>query len=470
MAVALADIIATPTKEEILARLLLQLRGLGWTQHTGSGTGDVVAAAGTPQNDFDVVLTVTTAGQLGTAQFSYSSDGGLTTIGTAIVPASGVWDFAGTGVTFQWKNGTESAELSFLVGDVFRCALRKNGFPVTSWQPLSVPRTLLENDAALAEDFFKLASNIAAGGFILIAAELNLHQWVDLHAQQVYDEQRNPGSTTKGVIVLTDAQNQGPFTKAAGELIVATPFGLRFLNDAGFTLPLGGTVSVPVTAESVGSDYNVGNNTIVALVTTLPGVTVNNPDPGTGTWLTADGKDRETSLALARRCIDKWKQLGTGTPTGVYDAWAKQASTNVAKTVSYVDTVIPGRVLLYVSGANGPLPGGEVADIGAYVQQQAPLTVLVLTQSPAVQNVLLTGTVYVASNYLVSAMAEVSANLIALIENLPIGGTLWWTQVIDAIQSAKGVRNVVLTAPTTNVVLPAATIATLTNSLVFTAV
>lgn len=466
MAVALADLLPTPSKEEILERLLRQLRGLGWTRHSaGKGTGWVDAVDGTPANDFDVVLTITTAGVLGGAVFTYSTDGGLTISGTTVIPISGEFVLPGTGVTLQWRNGTQSIPLSFLVGDTFVLALRKNGFPVTAWQPLSVPLSMVENDAEALADLYKLTSNIGNGGFMLLAAQAGLDQWVEIHAQQFYNEAPIEGVTTKGVVRFTDAQNQGPFTRAAGEITVATAFGLKFLNDAGFTIPLGGYVDVAVTAEAVGTDYNVGNGTITALVTALSGVTVNNPDPGSGTWLTRAGTNRETASALAQRCVDKWKKLGTGTPTGVYDTWAKEAGQGVVKTAAYVSSTTPGMVDLYVSGANGPLTSPQIAAVQAYVQALAPLTVLVNVLSPSVVVVNIAGNAYVDANFTTQAQAEASANLTALFEALPIGGTLWFSALVDAFQKATGVRNIVLSSPVVDVVLAANTIATFTNSV-----
>src|SRR5690606_696186 len=103
----------------------------------------------------------------------------------------------------------------------------------------------------------------------------------------------------------------------------------RFTNLTGGTLSLGGTLDLSWEAEEPGDDYNLANGTLTVMVTPLAGVTVANPDPGTGTWITQTGADEESDPELRERCRNKWSTLGTGSTEDSYEFWAKQASNEV---------------------------------------------------------------------------------------------------------------------------------------------
>ena len=74
--------------------------------------------------------------------------------------------------------------------------------------------------------------------------------------------------------------------------------GLKYRNITAGTIPAGGSLPLIFEAESPGAQYNVPNNTITVLNTPLNGVTINNPDPGSGTWITSEGSDVETDERL----------------------------------------------------------------------------------------------------------------------------------------------------------------------------
>lgn len=460
----LDDVLRQPTKETLRSLLLGQLAGRGWVKHVGRGTGQMVLASGTPTGDYDLVARVSTSGNLGTAYVEISTDGGSTFGAATLVPSSGTLVIAGTGITAQFANSAGGAPVSFFAGDLYSAEIRRDGFPVTSWQPFSTPLSLVENDAEALEDTYALVKGIASGGFLSTAEG----SWLDLHASEFYNLTRSPGTFAEGTVTLSDTGSQGPFTRVAGTIMVTTAAGQRFVNRDAVTIPLGGSVSAVVKAESAGAAYNVANSTIVALVSSLPGVTVANPDPGSGSWLTLQGTDEESDELLRQRCRARWPSLGTGTTAAVYEAWAKEASASVTKATARV--AAPGQVSLVLAGSAGGVSGGVVTAVDAYVKQRQPLGIYVAVASAANSVVTVSGTVNVSLPLLASATAEVALNLQQLIADTPIGGTIYVAAIIEAIMAATGVVNVTLSSPVAAVVLTSTQVATLTQTLSFVAV
>ncbi len=281
-----------------------------------------------------------------------------------------------------------------------------------------------------------------------------------------------PATVTEGVVTLTDPSALGPFNESNGSVWFLSEEGLRFVLSQDVVLPLSGTLTgVVVRAESPGAAYNVANNTINQLSTSVPGLTVNNPDPGSGSWVTSSGTDAESDVDLALRCMERWPTLGeAGAVAGTYDLWAKAADGTVTRTKVFADGTVAGQVDVYVAGAAGALSGGVVAAVQDYIDQRVPLCVSALVLSPTNHAITIAGDVYVAAAMLATATAAVATALDELASTTEIGGTFYFSQLEAAIQDVSGVRNVELSSPVADVVLGATEVATLTNNLVFHAI
>ena len=474
MATTLAQLVPSPTKETIRAQLLKQLQGIGFTSLTGYSTGSVTLD-GVPGAVYDTRVTIVASGSLGTATFTYSTDGGVTVSSVQTVPLSGTFAIPGSQLVITFTNGTTATGSAFIAGDIFRIQTRLPTLPSTSWQPGSVPLTLVENDAAIMEDVYRLVGAVAAGGLLDTAAG----PWLDLLASNVYQLTRTAAVSTLGVVTLTDAASAGPFTITDGQLWFAALSGLRYTNVGTYTLTRGGSLpSMVVKAERPGAAYNVGNNTITTLVTSLPGVTVNNPNPGSGSWITTQGADQESDVAFRTRCRARWPALGTGTPADAYKLWALTADSSITRTNIIVNPSVAGQVLVYLAGSAGPAGGTAVTNANNYIQPRTPLCVTAIVQAATAVPIAVTAQVYVRTAFLASATAQVTSNLTALfgggvsslgevLPGIPIGGTVYVTQVLEMIQEATGVRNVILTSPVLDTVLTATQVATLTQSITF---
>jgi uncharacterized phage protein gp47/JayE len=292
MTITLSQLFVARSADELLAQLIQALKGVGFVRQTGTGTGRV-QATGVAQGNFAVVVEVTATGEAGTAQYRVSLNGGGLWSDPSPVPAAPV-GLPGTGVTIAFVAGPPGAGASFVALDRFSFYVATPTFGQTAWQPFSWQRRILELEAEAGGDVDALVSAIAAGGYLDEAAAA----WLDLYCDNVYDELRHEAIQAKGVCVLTDAGNGGPYSIAAGQLWVATADGtLRFVNTTAGSLPEGETLALEFAAESPGAAFNVGNGAIAQLITPLPGVTVANPSRVGGVIPSRTGAPRVVAFA-----------------------------------------------------------------------------------------------------------------------------------------------------------------------------
>lgn len=469
MTATLAQLIPVPTLDQLMDRALRHLKGVGWTRHTvGFGVG-AIDCDGVPAGDFDVVIRVISTGGIGVGEFQFSLDAGATFSVTLLIPAAGpgIYVMPGTGCTLTFDDDGETL-LGFQANDEYRLFLRQNGFPITSWQPLSTPRTLVENDVEALQALFDIVQGLGLGGYLSTATG----PWVDLQLQQNFNDARRLGLSTIGNVQVTDAQNQGPFNLAAGDLIIATGGGLQYTNTQAVVVALGAAAQViQVQAVGTGVAYNAPNNTIVVRVSAQAGLTVNNPDPGSGTWVTRGGTDAETDAQAIARAQAKLPALGFGAPTPDYDTWAKAASDEVTKTTTSIDQTTAGRLNLYLAGSGGGVTVGAVAAVQAYVNPRAPQCVDVVVASAATLVVNIIGTIFVFKGFEAQARAAWEAALAELVASAPIGpATIYLDQIRKCFLDAPGVRNAFITGPILDVQLTAAQVIAITENTVTQAV
>jgi uncharacterized phage protein gp47/JayE len=460
MALSFDDLLTTPTKESIRAKALQALQGVGFVSHSGFSPG-TLALTGIPTGAYSLRVKVVTAGVLGTAQVKVSTDGALSYGSTQTVPSNGILAVAGTGVSLQFANGNNGTGAAFLLGDVYSCELTVSDLPVTAWQAGSVPLTDVELLSLLQEDQAALVKAVAAGGFLTRARG----PWLDLLAPNVYFLTRNPGVTAKHLVTFTAATGAGPYAISPGQLWVASTSGLRFNTEGSFTIPLGGSVQATVRAEQPGAAYNVANGTITTLVTSLPGVTVNNPNPGSGTSLTVVGADDESDDNYIARCKARWPSLGTGQTAAVVDLWARTASLEVTRTKVRPSPSVEGQFELYLAGSGGPVSGGAVTAVTNYLATRLVLGTTALVQAAAVGAYTVTATLYVHAGYETQAALDAAANMDAFNQALAIGDTIYLTNIIEQLSLPAGVRNVSVSLPVADVVLGATAVGVLTLNL-----
>jgi uncharacterized phage protein gp47/JayE len=447
MGVALDDLLTLTTKEDARAQLLNAAAGLGWAQNSGDGNG-TVALSGTPNGSYDIRLQIVSVSTGSALTFKYSLDAGATW-STSVATSGGAFVLPATGLTVTF---TAPQTDSFRVGDTYTVASFAPPLPTTSWAAFSVPRILVEVFAVAFSAILTVIRKIASGGLIDYASG----GWLTLHADQVYGTERKDGVPAQGLLTVTDTAGSGPWTLTAGVALFQTTGGLRYRASSTTVLPQNGTVSVPVIAEAIGTDYNQPAGAITVLGTPLPGVTVTNGS----TWLTVEGTADETDTELRARAKSRWSTLAPALTSDGYAYWAKLASTSVTRAFARVSPTVPGQVDLYLAGSAAPVSPTEASVVQAALEPRVPLT-STLNAQPAVEHPFtLTGTVNHFAAYGSTIGQAIDDAVQALFRTIDVGGTVYLSQVVDTIQDVPGVRNVNLTG-LTDTALAATEVATL---------
>lgn len=244
-------------------------------------------------------------------------------------------------------------------------------FPARAWQPLSFLRWTVESESSLLAEVGAVVAEIAKG----MHARTARGGWLDLLAENLFDDARKPAVHTIGEVLLTDVAGVGPVTISVGQQWFANGSKtLRYVVHAlpyGSAVPLSGSLRVSVRAEIAGAAYNVGVNAISQLITSIPGVTVSNPAIGsTGTWITVQGVDVEKDEQLFPRLLDKWATLGTGSNDGAYRYRALAASPEVTRVRVYSPG--GGAVRVIVAGPSGPVSAAALAAVSAEIEARRP--------------------------------------------------------------------------------------------------
>lgn len=322
--------------------------------------------------------------------------------------------------------------------------LKLGSFPVTAWQSGTVMREFVEKVSLLGADWTLLVSKLAKGGLL----ELAERDWLTMYARSAYGLVRNAAIHTEGTCVLTDTGG-APITFAVGDIRIESNTGKRYVNTTGGTLNAASTLSLTFKAESPGAAYNVSDSTITTFVTSVPGVTVNNPSIGTSPWYTVSGTDEESDELLRERCRARWGSIGSGGNADAYIYWARTADPQVTRVSVQEHYPTDGKVGLFIAGSSGPVPTTVQTTVNTYVQARKPLTTTVAVNNVTAVAVTLAGTITYRSSM---ALATVQANVVSKLADLQrlkgIGEDVYRAEIFEAIMSADGVVNVPsLTSP-----------------------
>lgn len=320
------------------------------------------------------------------------------------------------------------------------------GFPnTTNWTTGTVPLTLLQTIGFPLTDIQSTRFKYAAASLLDYAAIPEDQggpgrDWLELHADQVFNNQAFPAVATEIDETFTDAANQGPFTIGPGGAGVAVGQGqpiYRTTNSANVVLPLGGSVVIRVRAPSPGTAFNVPDGALTFFAAgRLPGVTVSNIGPGS---IKVAGTDAEANSALVQRCRTKWALLSTGSPVPAYINWALYAGQGqVGKVKPRVNLFLndPGRVDLYLAS---PAGGGVAPAVVDRVQEfiaplpvaaertgaRIPETAKCVVSSANSKTIFINGTILVYPEFNNSTFkAQIASDIAAYQGAFPIGGVL----------------------------------------------
>lgn len=316
------------------------------------------------------------------------------------------------------------------------------GFPATSWQPGSVPRTFFELQGLTHADLTRLIAAIASGGFLDFAEG----GWLDLLAQQLYNTQRKPAVYTQGSLILTDGSGFGGVAITDVGQVWVEAAGQRYRNVSLGTLVNGGSLTLTFEAEFSGEAGNLPDGTAFELVTSLPGVTVAQvTDPGG--WLTQQGVDQERDPELRTRCRARWGELAIGATDLAYIFWALSSSPEITR-VAVAEATGDGTVSVYVGGPSGDVSPGALAAANALLWSKRPQCVRPTAYQATEVSYVLTGSIKLRASEFEAAQAAIAVAVAVYFAALPLGATIYRGPLEAAILAAHpGVVNVALTNP-----------------------
>lgn len=275
-------------------------------------------------------------------------------------------------VTARTEATLQTELLAELVGE---------SFPTADWQEGSVPRSLVKGDASALADLDTTVASLAGAAFLGTAEGLDeaddeeTASWLDLLAEQRFDESRIQATFAEWTFTLEAASGIGPYTIGAGALVVASSGGVRFqsTNTGNVVVPLGSTAPITVKAQRKGTSGNTATPSVI-VSPALPGVTI------TGATLSTSARDRESDDSLRQRCVDKWATLAEGQgPQAAYRYWCIGAVDELGASCGITKVAfdtIPGTgaVPIWVSGADENIGSAQLIDAQAYVDARKPLT------------------------------------------------------------------------------------------------
>lgn len=316
------------------------------------------------------------------------------------------------------------------------------GFPATSWQPFSVPRTFVKLFSKLYADARSGVTSIVKSRLLDLSEGLAL-TYLALYLYQV---ERAEATPTIGSFVLTD-DGGAPYDIEVGQLSVQhDATGLLFTNTTAGTLASSGTLTLTFQAEQTGAAYNIATGTALSFAETLEGVLVTNPQVGvTGTWITTPGTDEQTDASLREECRNKWATVGAGT-ADAYEAWAIEGDPTITKVrVLSPPDEADGMVRVLLATDAGDASATQVANADAVIQAKRPLGLRAVTVLSADATVFtITATVNVfsgASSY----MGSLATALQEFQTDIQIGQDIWYSGIDALLHSPGNVRNAVFT-------------------------
>ena len=346
-------------------------------------------------------------------------------------------------------------------------------FPADSWQPGSVPRTLVLADATALAALDSTVADLARAAFLDDAEG----DWLTLLAASRFRVTRVAATYTTGRFLLTVASGAGPYTiGAAGLLVTNGSLRWRSTNTASVTVTSAAPVSIEVRAESTGTAYNIAvaaPGTLSVVSPALAGLTVTNPVYASDTWITTSGADVESDASLRSRCRARWGTLGRGATDAAYEYIARTGH-GVEAQVTRAQVVWgagDGTLTVYLAGPSGAVASPAVATVAAWVDDNKPGTDNpTVTSATAIPIVLLATATVAAASDSAANRALATAALASYVASLDIGEDVDLGRLYHCFYSAAGILDVDIVQPAADVSINNGEVASLSTSITWTVV
>jgi uncharacterized phage protein gp47/JayE len=325
------------------------------------------------------------------------------------------------------------------------------GFTASSWQPGSKARHIIQLMARLRSSFSNTTLLITKGRYNDTAEA----DWLTLKSSSDFNNTRAPAVAAQIRVRFDDPSGYGPFTVAASGLIVRDEDGATYRSIDALSLAENATnVQIRFNAEVAGAASSPSS---VSLVTPLAGVDVSLFE------IIRPGADPESDERLRERNRSKWSSLSQAAPGDAYRAWAMEASNSVTRVwVDDLNPRGPGTIDVIIAGVSGALPGGVATTVDSYINggidgiYRRPLSANLLVKNATNYTVNVTGVLYSHASYDLATIRTTVQNAVnAYISTVAVGGTVLLAELYRRIMAIDGVRNVVLSAPTSDLTVTA---------------
>ena len=258
-----------------------------------------------------------------------------------------------------------------------------------------------------------------------------------------YGFTRLPGVAASGsVTVGANVAPTSPITVAAGGMTVQTIGGIQFVNSSSFTLESGQTsVSVPVSAVLSGTTGNVAAGTITQFVTAVPGIdTVTNPTAFT------NGVNPESDSAVRSRFVTYIASLQKGTKLAVTAAvlGVQQGLTyNLVEFQTEAGVSALAYFYVVVNDGTGNPSSTLLQTIYNAIDAVKAAGIQFNVYGPTSVSANIGMAVTIAAGYQFSSVqSAIQTAVDQYIATLPIGGTLYWSQLYAIAYGVAGVVEV----------------------------
>ena len=335
------------------------------------------------------------------------------------------------------------------INDLMLAYLTVAANPVTDWESGAVQRTMLAIEAEILSDLVgpgttpavqSMLAALLANGYPDTAAGDSLrtlaHGWFDIDGA--------PGSFAIQTVTLACDASHGPYTFTAGLNEAVASDGAKYVAAGGGTLSASSTLTLDFDARSIG----LAKAMITKLADPgLPGVSVQSSAIKVITGVPQFGSNADSDATVSAAVAARFPDPAAIPVEDRVITWALAAGTTTTRTRLDPDPALAGGVLLTIANATGPVPGGDVTTVAAYVLARQPITDNVTVQNASGANITPGGTVTVPAASLAAVQAAADAAWVTYLAQSQIGAAVFLLKLIQVVMDA-GADNFV--SPTLN--------------------
>lgn len=293
----------------------------------------------------------------------------------------------------------------------------------------------------------------------------SLYQYVEWRYRQAWPDQsdaeeldnhgarwgvaRNPATGATGLVQFTGAEGAA----VPVGTVLRRADGVQYITSAAGVIAVG-QVQLAVRGYgdmAVGQTTNAAVGLSLQLITPISGVNAT----ATASNAMAGGADAEADEPYRARILRRIRQVPHGGSALDYEAWMLQVP-GVTRAWVYPSEQGPGTVVLRFmrdDDATATPDAGEVASVQAVIDRLRPVTAQAIVVAPQSDGLNLTITTTPVTAAVRNAIAGELRELLR--REAEPGGTLLISHIREAISSAAGEIDHVLTVPSGNVVSPA---------------